>query len=118
MEKGGAFNPDPVVSDRVASLNAALPFVGNPVIGDAINLPTFSKDPLATLASLSTCYVNLERGCDFHHDERSRHYLYAWQRPAPIWCAGDPNRGRDLRGGGTPSHPIGSRRNSHRGLSR
>lgn len=87
------------VSEREAALAAAIPLVGNPsAMTGEIRLPTFSKDPLAALASLSSCYVNLERGCDFHHDERSRQYLYAWRRPAPSWCVGDPNRGRDTRG--------------------
>jgi hypothetical protein len=49
-------------------------------------LPTASQDPVTALASLSTCYINLERGCDFHADERSKRYMRAWETPAPRWC--------------------------------
>jgi hypothetical protein len=49
-------------------------------------LPTVSQDPITALASLSSCYINLERGCDFHADERSKRYLKAWENPAPRWC--------------------------------
>lgn len=66
---------------------SVLPTAPTPVNGGT-PLPTFSKDPLAALASLSTCYINLERGCDFHRDERSRQYLQAWRRTAPAWCLG------------------------------
>lgn len=49
-------------------------------------LKMFSGDPMSSLASLSSCYLNLEKGCDFHRNERSRAYIADWKRPAPTWC--------------------------------
>lgn len=51
-------------------------------------LPMFTGDHISPLASLSSCYLNLEHGCDLHREERSREYLEHWRIPAPTWCQG------------------------------
>lgn len=44
--------------------------------------PTYSKDIRSPLVSLSTCYVNLQRGCDFQNSIKVDNYLRAWKNPA------------------------------------
>lgn len=57
-----------------------------------VSFPTFSRDRASPLASLSSCYLNLERGCDLHREERARAYLNQWRAPAPTWCRGTAAR--------------------------
>ncbi len=59
--------------------------------------PTFSRDRASPLASLSSCYINLERGCDLHRDERARLYHDNWRVPAPTWCQGKRSDGLNTK---------------------
>lgn len=49
-------------------------------------LPKYSRDPISTLASLQTCAINLDRGCDFLVSEKKDEYMRAWRNPAPPHC--------------------------------
>ena len=38
------------------------------------------------LLSLTVCYVNLNKDCDFMKKQKEAEYMLAWQHPAPPHC--------------------------------
>lgn len=47
-------------------------------------LPVFSADPMAPLASLSVCHVNLQGGCDLARDVKSLAYNKFWRNRVAV----------------------------------
>lgn len=48
-----------------------------------LGLPTLNGEKVA---SLSTCFTNMDRSCDFHTVQKYRIYRSEWVQPAPQHC--------------------------------
>lgn len=57
-----------------------------------------ARDQTVPLAALSVCYVNVNRGCDFHVEKKFDVYNNDWRNPAPKHCRSSKKTKRSVDG--------------------
>lgn len=52
--------------------------------------PTYSRDRLSAIPSLSVCYLNMNPDCDFVAHQKEVAMRQAWRNPGPEHCRTTP----------------------------